>query len=110
MAKWSPVLEAMLRSDCRETQQGEIEIRGHDDITVKTFIKYLYQGSLDPKRYTLELLRIADQYQVLHIQVSNVKSQAIVSFIRDRSAFFLFNSFSARAFGLAETLSFEFVA
>ena len=78
LAKWSPVLEAMLRSDCRETQQGEIEIRGHDDITVKTFIKYLYQGSLDPKRYTLELLRIADQYQVLHIQVSNVKSQAIV--------------------------------
>jgi len=64
LAKWSPVLEAMLRSDCRETQQGEIEIRGHDDITVKTFIKYLYQGSLDPKRYTLELLRIADQYQV----------------------------------------------
>ena len=79
LAKWSPVLEAMLRSDCRETQQGEIEIRGHDDITVKTFIKYLYQGSLDPKRYTLELLRIADQYQVLHIQVLNVKSQAIVS-------------------------------
>ena len=79
LAKWSPVLEAMLRSDCRETQQGEIEIRGHDDITVKTFIKYLYQGSLDPKRYTLELLRIADQYQVLHnIQVSNVKGQAIV--------------------------------
>jgi len=64
LAKWSPVLEAMLRSDCMETQRGEIEIRGHDDITVKTFIKYLYQGSLDPKRYTLELLRIADQYQV----------------------------------------------
>ena len=80
LAKWSPVLEAMLRSDCRETQRGEIEIRGHDDITVKTFIKYLYQGSLDPKRYTLELLRIADQYQVLHnIQVSNVKSQPIHS-------------------------------
>jgi len=67
LAKWSPVLEAMLRSDCRETQRGEIEIRGHDDITVKTLIKYLYQGTLDPKRYTLELLRIADQYQVKRV-------------------------------------------
>jgi len=64
LAKWSPVLDAMLKTACVETQNGEIKIRGYDDKTVKIFIEYLYQGQVSEAKYTLELLRIFDQYQV----------------------------------------------
>ena len=43
LAKWSPTLEAMLKTACVETQKGEIKIRGYDERTVKVFIEYLYQ-------------------------------------------------------------------
>merc|ERR1719295_2260582 len=54
----------MLKTACVETQKGEIKIRGYDDKTVKVFIEYLYQGQVSEAKYTLELLRIFDQYQV----------------------------------------------
>jgi len=78
LAKWSPALEAMLKTECVETQNGEIKIRGYDDKTVKAFIEYLYQGKLTPDRYTIELLRIADQYQVKRFFTDSFKALDIL--------------------------------
>jgi len=78
LAKWSPVLEAMLKAECVETRNGEIKIRGYDDKTVKAFIEYLYQGKLTPDRYTIELLRIADQYQVKRFFTDSFKALDIL--------------------------------
>ncbi|XP_071033388.1 uncharacterized protein [Parasteatoda tepidariorum] len=66
----SPVFRAMFHhQDMLENQSNVVEISDVDPKTLKSFLEFLYTGSVDiiDDESTLELLIIADKYQVLSL-------------------------------------------
>jgi len=88
LAKESDVFDAMLTQDTRENQNKEMSLEHWDEATAISFLEYLYSGSVedpqtierlkaafgpneyifrrsfDHKKLTVELLKMADMYQV----------------------------------------------
>jgi hypothetical protein len=64
----SPVFAAMFSNDMIESQTGRVEIHDADFCLFRHFLKFIYTGKLDIAARNLELLALADKYQIETLQ------------------------------------------
>jgi len=74
LAKHSKVFNAMFQHSCVEKESGIIKIDDFEEDTVADFIAFIYEGRLeDDARYTVQLLGIANKYNVEVLQKACAK-------------------------------------
>jgi len=77
LAKWSSVFNAMFKHSCVEKETGIIQIEDFEEGTVADFISFLYEGRLgDKARYNVQLLGMANKYDVKVLQQACAKEVA----------------------------------
>lgn len=77
LAAGSDYFRAMLTSTCQEAQpQAHISIVGYSEEAVRSMLEYIYNSKLSkhrPKDFSeMELLRLADQYQLAELRAQTV--------------------------------------
>jgi len=83
LASRSDVFAAMFSHDMKENNNGEVRINDFEADTVNDFINFMYEGKVDDTaRYNLNLLRIADKYNV---QVLKRRCEEYLSYNLDDS-------------------------
>ena len=60
----SPVFAAMFTSDMLESKTGRVEIKDVDVNLFKHFLKFIYTGKLETSARNLDLLALADKYEI----------------------------------------------
>jgi len=60
----SPVFAAMFASRMKEATTGQVRIEDVDPTTFHNFLKFLYNGELEPSAVDEELFTVADKYQL----------------------------------------------
>ena len=60
----SPVFAAMFTSDMLESKTGRVEIKNVDVNLFKHFLKFIYTGKLETSARNLDLLALADKYEI----------------------------------------------
>ena len=68
LAKWSEVFSAMFKHQFEENNNGEIVIKDFDVETVESLINFMYDCQLPKSKFTLELLMMADKYNVIELK------------------------------------------
>jgi len=77
LAKCSSVFNAMFKHSCVEKETGIIQIEEFEEGTVADFISFLYEGRLEDKaRYNVQLLGMANKYDVKVLQQACAKEVA----------------------------------
>jgi len=83
LASRSDVLAAMFSHNMKENSNGEVRINDFEADTVNDFINFMYEGKVDDTaQYNLNLLRIADKYNV---QVLKRRCEEYLSYNLDDS-------------------------
>jgi len=86
LAKNSSVFNAMFKHSCVEMDSGIIQIEDFEGDTVAAFIAFIYEGRFeDEARYTVQLLGMANKYEVKALKeacakhlASDIKKENIV--------------------------------
>eukprot|EP00435_Cladocopium_sp_Y103_P015110 s1278_g3.t1 len=69
LSSWSEVFDKMMNQDFVESAKKQVVIKDFSSLAVKTFLKFLYMGTLDaPPETICEVSAIADKYQVLELK------------------------------------------
>ena len=67
LSSHSPVFRAMFESDMKEKESGVIKINDCDPYVMKALISFLYTEVISPQIDRLQLLILADKYQISHL-------------------------------------------
>lgn len=79
LATRSPVFEAMFEHDCKEVQEGKVNIPDVPADAFEELLRYMYTGKVaDPKKYALELLLAANKVGLEKVTV--VASNDVIFF------------------------------
>uniref|UniRef100_A0AC34RAY7 BTB domain-containing protein n=1 Tax=Panagrolaimus sp. JU765 TaxID=591449 RepID=A0AC34RAY7_9BILA len=63
----SPVFAAMLEPQCKESQEGNVDVKDFDIVTVRAAVDFMYTLNINsPLTTLLNLAKFADKYDLIH--------------------------------------------